>query len=191
MYKWKKTAGFQNKKKSYHDQVSNPMLMFKMNYQPNYIRLGEKKKMKLKQVKMRVVKEETGIYYDGRKCTSPGEVEDILLKFYEQEDEGVEKFSVLALDSKNKIIGVQIISVGTINQTVVHPREVFKFAISSNANSIFVAHNHPSGDTYPSKEDISITKRIVEAGDILGIKVLDHFIVGDNEVASLVKDGFM
>lgn len=147
--------------------------------------------MKLKQIKIRVVKEETDIYYDGRKCTSPNEVEDILLKFYEQEDEGVEKFSVIALDSKNKIIGIQIISVGSVNETLVHPREVFKFAISSNANSIFISHNHPSGDTHPSPQDISMTKRIVEAGNILGIKVLDHFIVGENEVKSLVEGGFM
>lgn len=145
--------------------------------------------MKLQQIKMKVVKEETDIYYDGRKCNSPYLVEEILLDFYKQEDEGVEKFSVIALDSKNKIIGIQIISVGSVNATLVHPREVFKFAISSNANSIFVAHNHPSGELEPSHEDIAITRRLQEAGELIGIKLQDHFIVGENEIKSLRESG--
>lgn len=145
--------------------------------------------MKLQQIKMKVVKEETDIYYDGRRCNSPDLVEDILLKFYEQEDEGVEKFSVIALDTKNKIIGIQVVSVGTINSTLIHPREAFKFAISCNANSIFVAHNHPSGDLEPSREDIHITRRLKEAGELIGIKLLDHFIVGEDKVLSIKERG--
>lgn len=92
-----------------------------------------------------------------------------------------ETFIVLHLNSKNKIIKEEIVSIGTINKTVVHPREIFKSAIKENANSIILVHNHPSGDPEPSEEDIFITEKLFEAGELLLIKILDHVIIGTNK----------
>lgn len=94
-------------------------------------------------------------------------------------DQTKEFFIVFYLDSKNKIISREIISIGTLNGTVIHAREVFRGAILRNCNTIILAHNHPSGDTTPSEEDLKLTKKLVNAGEILGIEVLDHVIVGD------------
>lgn len=102
--------------------------------------------------------------------------------FYEHyKHSSTEEFVILILDSKNKLIAIDTISVGTINYTVVHPREVFKNAIKRSANSIILVHNHPSGDPNPSSEDIRVTKRLVEVGKLLGINVLDHIVVGANK----------
>ena len=89
-----------------------------------------------------------------------------------------ERFLVLHLNTKNQIINEEIISIGTLNSSLVHPRELFKSAIKESANSIILVHNHPSGDPSPSKEDKEVAERIIAAGNILGISVLDHVIVG-------------
>lgn len=89
-----------------------------------------------------------------------------------------EYFVVFYLTTRNQIIAREIISIGILNQCLIHPREVFRGAIVRNCHSIILAHNHPSGDTSPSDEDIKVTKRLQDAGDILGIEVLDHVIVG-------------
>lgn len=86
---------------------------------------------------------------------------------------------------------MQTISIGSLNSTVVHPREVFKTAVLASAASVILAHNHPSGDPTPSKEDIGLTKKLVEAGEILGIKVLDHIIVGVNQYTSFNRQGLI
>lgn len=96
-----------------------------------------------------------------------------------------EHFKITMLDTKNHIIGVEEVSVGNLNSSIVHPREVFKAAIKRSSSSIILVHNHPSGDPSPSKEDINITKRLVDCGDILGIRVLDHIIIGDMRHISL------
>ena len=88
-----------------------------------------------------------------------------------------EVLKVVLLDTKNVVIKVKDVSVGTLNSSLIHPREVFKEAIKESANSIILVHNHPSGDSIPSKEDIEVTKRIAKGADILGIKVLDHVII--------------
>lgn len=95
-----------------------------------------------------------------------------------------EHFKVLLLDTKNQIIVTEEISVGTLNASIVHPRDVFKVAIKRNANSIILIHNHPSGDPTPSNEDINITNRLIDSGNLIGIKVLDHIIIGDNRYIS-------
>lgn len=95
-----------------------------------------------------------------------------------------EHFKIALLDTKNQIIVTEEISVGTLNASIVHPRDVFKVAIKRNANSIILIHNHPSGDPVPSNEDINITNRLVDAGNLIGIKVLDHIIIGDNRYIS-------
>ena len=85
---------------------------------------------------------------------------------------------MIALNQKNSVLGVFEVSRGHLSGAMVHPREVFKRAILVNSASIIVAHNHPSGDTTPSEDDLAITKRLVKAGELLGVKVLDHLIVG-------------
>jgi DNA repair protein RadC len=84
-----------------------------------------------------------------------------------------------------------MVSVGSLNQSIVHPREVFKTACLSNAAALILIHQHPSGDSTPSSEDISITRRLKEAGEIMGIKVLDHIIVGDGEYCSFTERGLL
>ena len=96
-----------------------------------------------------------------------------------------EHFLVLSLDTKNHLINTHPISVGSLDTSIVHPREVFKEAISATAASVIFVHNHPSGDPTPSEDDIKLTKRLVEAGEILGIEVLDHIIVCDKDYLSM------
>lgn len=96
-----------------------------------------------------------------------------------------EHFLVLLLDTRNRLIRVATISMGSLDSSIVHPREVFKEAISASAASVIFVHNHPSGDPEPSEDDIELTKRLVEAGKLLGILVLDHVIVGDGTFVSL------
>lgn len=102
-----------------------------------------------------------------------------------------EHFLVLCLDTKNKINAVNVVSIGTLSVSPVHPREVFKAAILANAAAVILAHNHPSGDPEPSREDIEVTGRLVQAGKILGIEVLDHIILGDQGYCSLRKKGLI
>ena len=89
-----------------------------------------------------------------------------------------EHFVIILLNQKNRVIGVNTVSMGSLTASIVHPREVFKGAILSNAASIICGHNHPSTDCQPSKEDRAITARLVEAGKLLGISILDHVIIG-------------
>ncbi|MEX2411781.1 MAG: DNA repair protein RadC [Candidatus Paceibacterota bacterium] len=99
-----------------------------------------------------------------------------------------EHFVVFYLDSRNQEIKREIISIGTINASLVHPREVFEGAIKNNASSIILAHNHPSGDTEPSQDDIEVTKKLVHAGKILDIRVVDHVIVTDKEFNNFIEN---
>jgi DNA repair protein RadC len=94
-------------------------------------------------------------------------------------DPNKEQFILLVLDSKNQVTKSEIISIGTLNSALIHPREIFKVAIRENANSVILVHNHPSGDPTPSNEDKLITMKLKEAGELLGIEILDHIIVGN------------
>ena len=96
-----------------------------------------------------------------------------------------EHFIVLCLDTKHNITAVHTASIGSLNAAIVHPREVVKVAILATAAAVIVAHNHPSGDPTPSEEDIALTERLVSAGRILGIEVLDHLVLGDQRFVSL------
>lgn len=91
-----------------------------------------------------------------------------------------EYFIALHLDGKNKAICVDMVSSGSLNQSIVHPRETFKTALLSSAAAIILMHNHPTGDPTPSPEDLEVTRRLREAGELLGIRVLDHIIIGDS-----------
>lgn len=102
-----------------------------------------------------------------------------------------EHFRALLLNAKNQVIGQEIISIGTLNSSAVHPRELFKNAIKRSAAAIILIHNHPSGDPSPSREDLEVTRRLIEVGHIIGIEILDHLIIGDNRFSSLKAKGFM
>ena len=100
-----------------------------------------------------------------------------------------EHFVIFFLDARNQEIKREIISIGSLNASLVHPREVFEPAVSSLAAQIIIAHNHPSGNSDPSEDDLEITKRLVKAGKILGIEVVDHIIVAQNKFISLKEEG--
>ena len=102
-----------------------------------------------------------------------------------------EHFVVLLLNQTNRVLGLHTVSVGSLTSSVVHPRETFKAAILANAAAIICGHNHPSGDCQPSKEDRAITTRLVEAGKLLGISVLDHIVVGDGRYFSFADEGLL
>jgi len=96
-----------------------------------------------------------------------------------------EHFLILCLDTRNHLIKTNVVSIGSLDCSIVHPREVFKEAISSSASSVIFIHNHPSGDPTPSDDDIKMTKRLIEAGEIIGIDVLDHIVICDREHLSM------
>ncbi|GKV65714.1 MULTISPECIES: RadC family protein [Sporosarcina] len=102
-----------------------------------------------------------------------------------------EHFVVLFLNVKNEVLHKQTIFIGSLNSSIVHPREVFREAFKRSAASMIISHNHPSGDTTPSREDIEVTKRLMEAGSIMGIDVLDHIIIGDQKFISLKDKGYI
>ncbi len=102
-----------------------------------------------------------------------------------------EIFSVMLLNAKNRLIKTVTISEGALTGTIVHPREVFNPAIRESANSVVFTHNHPSGDPEPSNEDIALTRRLVDAGNIMGIRVVDHLIIGDNRYYSFADNDML
>jgi DNA repair protein RadC len=130
--------------------------------------------------KLELVKESSKIYEVESKISSPSSVRDYIEKVFKLSTQAEEVMVMLVLDIKNNIIGAFEVSRGSLNASIVHPREVFKRALLLNGASIILGHNHPSGDPTPSKEDTAITRRLVEGGEILGIKILDHIIIGDN-----------
>ena len=124
-------------------------------------------------------------WFSNKKITSPQDVAEIFIPILR--DDSKEKFIVVCLNSANKIIKHETISVGNLNSSVVHPREVFKVAIDNSSASIILIHNHPSGNPEPSNEDIRITKKIVETGKIMDIPVFDHLIVAGETYTSFIE----
>lgn len=122
------------------------------------------------------------------KITQPSDVADFMMA--SMKDLPQEHFMILLLNSKNIVIKEACVFKGTLNSSIVHPREIFSIAIRENANAIIAVHNHPSGDVTPSQEDIMTTLRLKECGLILGIDLLDHIIIGDNKFTSLVEAGY-
>lgn len=110
---------------------------------------------------------------------------------YTMRDRRKEYFMALLLDGKNRIMKEVQVSEGSLNQSIVHPREVFNPAVRESAAAVILVHNHPTGDPAPSREDLEITRRLREAGDLMGIKVLDHIIIGDGRFTSFVSNGLM
>ncbi|KJS75677.1 MAG: DNA repair protein [Desulfotomaculum sp. BICA1-6] len=102
-----------------------------------------------------------------------------------------EHFWALLLNAKNQVLAREVISIGTLNFSAIHPRELFKAAIKRSAAGVILVHNHPSGDPTPSRQDIEATTRLVDAGNIVGIDVLDHLVIGDNKFTSFKSQGLM
>lgn len=119
---------------------------------------------------------------------SPKDVANIVMHIRKNRKEN---FVVLYLNARNQLIHKETIAIGTLNASIVHPREVFQPAISSSAASIILTHNHPSGDTTPSDEDIKLTRRMIKAGEIMGIEVLDHVIVSEKTCLSMKDEGLI
>jgi DNA repair protein RadC len=126
---------------------------------------------------------------NNERYTSPQQVFEHFHLSYR--DRRKEYFLALLLDGKNRIIREVQISEGSLNQSIVHPREVFSPAVRESAAAIILVHNHPTGDPAPSREDIDITRRLKEAGDLMGVKVLDHIIIGDGTFLSFVSQGML
>jgi DNA repair protein RadC len=150
-------------------------------------------KVQFKQIKaiyeiLNVSEDITSYFSTGTRYTAPQQVYQAFSFLME---ETKELFICLHLDGKNRIICMDLVSIGSLNQSIVHPREVFKTACLSNAAALILIHQHPTGDPTPSSEDISITRRLKEAGEIMGIKVLDHIIVGDGEYLSFTERGLL
>ena len=102
-----------------------------------------------------------------------------------------EHFWSMLLNTKNRVITIDKVSIGTLNASNVHPRELFRTAIKRSAAAVILVHNHPSGDATPSKDDLAVTKRLCDAGRLIGIEVLDHIIIGDNKYISIKSEGLM
>lgn len=154
--------------------------------------IGTDSRIAFKQIKavyetVAVNEEVTAYLKPETRYTSP---EQIYHAFSFLMQETKEYFLSLHLDGKNRILCVDIVSIGSLNQSIVHPREVFKTALVSSAAAIILIHQHPSGDPKPSSEDISITRRLKESGELLGIKVLDHIIIG-TDYLSMLEAGLM
>lgn len=141
--------------------------------------------------KLELVKEESHKYEVETRISCPKDIYEVLTKVCRIQCNAEEVFILITLNIKNIVTGYFEVHRGTINTSLVHPREVFKRALLNNASDIMVAHNHPSGDPNPSKEDIQITERLKEAGNLLGINLLDHIIVGDDKYISLKEKGVL
>lgn len=141
---------------------------------------------------LRVVKENAGRYDVEKKISCPEDMVDVGIKVLHMDELPEENLVVITLDTKNNITGIFFVSRGSINASVVHPREVYKRALMQNAAAIIIMHNHPSGDSTPSQEDINVTKRLFEVGNLIGINLLDHLIIGsDKNYTSLKEKGIL
>lgn len=138
-----------------------------------------------------MVKESSHNYNLDAKVNSPRTGVDTINAVFDLKNQACEVFTMLCLNTKNAVAGAHMISMGTLNSSIVHPREVMKAAILNNSSAVILFHNHPSGDTTPSREDIETTQRLKAAGDLLGIKVLDHIIIGGDNYKSFKEEGLI
>lgn len=145
--------------------------------------------MDLKKYNVTLVKEECKRYETiNRKVDCPKKIADVLITAMEMENLAQEIFVLLAFDVRKNLIGLFEVSRGTIDSTLVHPAEIFKRALVCNAHSIAIAYNHPAGNARPSSEDKQITERIKRCGEMMGIPLIDHVIIGDGQYYSFLED---
>ena len=138
-------------------------------------------------VSLKLVKERS-VLYETRKISNPYDAYRLVKNFLADSDR--EMFVVVCVDTKSQPVSIEVVSIGTVNSAMVHPREVFKVAILTNASKIICFHNHPSGNTNFIKEDEDITKRLQKCGEILGIELLDHIVVGAYDKYFSFKENF-
>ena len=139
-------------------------------------------------IRLQMIREEIE-YYGTKKVRSPGDADQVVRSFIGNSDREV--FLTLNLSSANDINSIHVVSIGSLNQSIVHPRECFKAALLSNAASVVLAHNHPSGEVTPSAEDKQITVKLKECGQLLNIQVVDHVIVGEKGYFSFKENGLL
>ncbi|MFF3100946.1 JAB domain-containing protein [Viridibacillus arvi] len=149
---------------------------------------GKKVSKRVDIVRVQLVKEKS-LLYSNRTVRSPQNGAELFREFLGEVDR--EHFLVMCLNTKNEPTHLNTVHIGSLNASIVHPREVIKPAILSNAASIMVCHNHPSGNCEPSPEDIEVTKRLQEVGEIVGIELLDHIILGEGSYLSFREKGYM
>lgn len=138
-------------------------------------------------VTLKMVREST-ILYAQRKISSPFDAQTLVRSLLEDADREI--FIIVCLDTKHQPTHIAVSSIGSLSASICHPREIFKTCILSNAAALICAHNHPSGDPTPSQEDLDVTKRLENAGQILGVELLDHIIIGSgNRYTSLREQG--
>jgi DNA repair protein RadC len=137
----------------------------------------------------RLVRETEFTYPDRFQVSTPEDVAAILQDYYQDKDR--EEFLTVMLDTANTVIGLTLVSIGGLAASIVEPRQIFKTAILANAAALILAHQHPSGNPEPSREDIRITRQLVEAGKIMGIPIHDHLIITDSQYTSLAERGVL
>ncbi|NTU22475.1 JAB domain-containing protein [Brevibacillus sp. HB1.2] len=147
---------------------------------------GKKPAKRVNIVRIQMVRE-SSLLYPQRRIRMAKDAAGLFQKFLQDTDREV--FLLLCLSTKNEPTAIHTVSVGSLDSSIVHPRETFKAAILANVSSIIVAHNHPSGDPTPSREDIQVTKTLQQAGELLGITFLDHIIIGTDGTYVSLKEG--
>lgn len=140
-------------------------------------------------ISLRMVREKTSLLYPNRTIRTPEDAANLFRQFIGDCDR--ESFCILCLNTKNEPTALHQVSTGTLNASLVHPREAYKLAILANSASIIAAHNHPSGEPTPSPEDVELTERLRDSGTLLGIDLLDHIIIGDGRYVSMKERGLM
>ena len=139
--------------------------------------------------RLSLIKDHTIPYSTRSLILLPVQVYALITEYLQDTDR--EHFIAIFLDSRSAVIGINTVSVGTLTESLVHPREVFKGAMLANAASIIVAHNHPTGDHFPSEADLSVTQKLKEAGRIVGIPLADHVIIGREGFTSFRESGLL
>ena len=142
--------------------------------------------MNISVFRLSLIKDHTISYRTGSLILSPQQVYELVTEYLQDTDR--EQFVAIFLDSRSEVIGMNTVSVGTLTESLVHPREVFKGAILANAASVIVAHNHPSGDHFPSEADLTVTAKLKESGRILGIPLEDHVVIGRKAFTSFKQE---
>jgi len=137
-------------------------------------------KMKIQNVRLKLIRENIGEYNSREfNISSPQSVVEVMNNVFDFANDTVENFCCMFLDTKHKVIGLDVIGRGVVDGCLVSPRDVIQKALMVNASALIISHNHPSANTKPSNDDIAVTDRIRKACDIMGIRLLDHIIVGD------------
>ena|SRR5437773_11813119 len=134
---------------------------------------------------------EPGEFLAGSACRSSSDVEQVARAIYQTLDADKEHFILLAMNNKNRVNGFKVVSTGSLTSSLVHPREVWRSALHLCAAAVVFVHNHPSGDSAPSPEDQEITRRLKETGEVLGIRVLDHVVLGNDRFFSFSDRGLL